>query len=281
MTDFDYEVKQKKSLVPSARRRKGGSKSKKCSLPSDNLTEAQKRKLNGPVYTVKMDRPMTWEELKGLPDTLRRQYLTNLIDTYEASQRMLGDMLGVSQATAGTELRRLGVQSGPAHGRESHGPVAERRKAMWEAFCNGVVGGGNAVNPTENEQIEPKDEQVESAEPGECSEIPTIGETVPEWCSENTPAGKPRLDAAEFVSEIEHPKQEEVQAVPELEQEPDGSEENPVTEESVHKEVLTRLAGEYDGSAEAVYASIGELMALFGGAEVHVKIVVGKSEATE
>ena len=39
---------------------------------------------------------------------------------------------------------------------------------------------------------------------------------------------------------------------------------------------MTGLAGEYEGEAGAVYARIWELMALFGGAEVHVKIVVGK-----
>ena len=271
MTDFDYEVKQKKSLVPSARHRKGGSKSKKCYLPSDNLTEAQKRKLNGPVYTVKMDRPMTWGELKGLPDTLRKQYLTGLIDTYEASQRMLGDMLGVSQATAGTELRRLGVQSGPAHGRESHGPVAERRKAMWEAFCNGVVGGGNAVNPTENEQIEPEDAQVENAEVQIVSEDEQAEGTEVQIVSEDAQD----LDAVKVTPDDgDEPEQAETDA----ETENHGEGDTARTEEAPWI-YPARLAMEYDGCADAVYANIGKLMSLYGGNRVQVKVIVGKSEA--
>ena len=263
MTDFDYEVKQKKSLVPSARRRKGGSKSKKCSLPSDNLTEAEKRKLNGPVCTVKMDQPMTWTELKGLPDTLRRPYLQNLVDTYEASQGMLGGMLGVSQVTAGNELRRLGIQSGPAHGRESVGPVAERRKAVWQAFCNGVVG-GNAIKSTENEQIEPADAQVENAEAQIVSEDEQEEGTVVRDVSEN---------AQDAAKDAQEQKPDEANTEPS----DDREDAKTRTEEAPGPRAdLTGLAGEYEGEAGAVYARIGELMALFGGAEVHVKIVVGK-----
>lgn len=47
MNDFDYDIVQKKRLVASARKQKCGSKSKKCSLPSDNLTAAQLKAKNG------------------------------------------------------------------------------------------------------------------------------------------------------------------------------------------------------------------------------------------
>lgn len=297
MTDFDYEVKQKKSLVPSARHRKGGSKSKKCYLPSDNLTEAQKRKLNGPVYTVKMDRPMTWEELRRLPDTLRRQYLTNLIDTYGASHRMLGEMLGVSRTAVSHELNRLGISTTGNLKNAKQGPRAERRKAMWAAFCNGVVGGGNAVKPGENEQIEPADAQVVDAEPEGCSEIPAPVETVPKLYLENTPVGLPRLDELGPVSEDAQDEAAEAQIVsedaqdtdavkvtPDDEGEPEQAEtdaepEHPGEGDKARAEegpriCPARLAMEYDGCADAVYASIGKLMDLYGGAQVRVNIIV-------
>ena len=262
MTDFDYEVKQKKSLVPSARRRKGGSKSTKCSLPSDNLTEAEKRKLNGPVCTVKMGQPMTWAELKGLPDTLRRPYLQNLVDTYEASQKMLGGMLGVSQVTAGNELRRLGIQSGPAHGRESVGPVAERRKAVWQAFCNGVVGGGNSIKPTENEQVEPADAQVENAETQVVSENEQVEEIVAPNVSEN---------AQDTTKDAQEQKPDEANTEPS----DDREDAETRTEEAPGPRAdLTRLAGEYRGEARAVYNDLRGLLDLFEGQSVRVKILV-------
>ena len=268
MTDFDYEVKQKKSLVPSARRRKGGSKSKKCSLPSDNLTEAEKRKLNGPVCTVKMGQPMTWAELKGLPDTLRRPYLQNLVDTYEASWRMLGDMLGVSQVTAGNELRRLGIQSGPAHGRGSRGAVVERRKAMWDAFCNGVVG-GNSIKPTENEQVEPADAQVENAGVQIVSEDAQVEDAEVQIVSEDA-----KVEDAEIVAQDEAHEPELAETDAETETENHGEGDTARTEEAPWI-YPARLAMEYDGCADAVYANIGKLMSLYGGNRVHVKVIIG------
>ena len=49
MNDFDFDVLQKKRIARGAYHRKNGSKSKRCTLPSDYLTAAEKRKLNGEV----------------------------------------------------------------------------------------------------------------------------------------------------------------------------------------------------------------------------------------
>ena len=48
MHDFDYDAMQKKRIARGASHMKRGSKSKKCTLPSDYLTAAQKRRLNAP-----------------------------------------------------------------------------------------------------------------------------------------------------------------------------------------------------------------------------------------
>ena len=50
MTDAEYvfqqDVKERKKMKTGAMHRKCGSKSKKCTLPSDYLTPSQKKKLN-------------------------------------------------------------------------------------------------------------------------------------------------------------------------------------------------------------------------------------------
>ena len=75
MNDFDYDVMQKKRIARGASRMKRGSKSKKCTLPSDYLTAAQKRRLNGPVSTYKLDEPMSLESFKAMPEDLQKQYM--------------------------------------------------------------------------------------------------------------------------------------------------------------------------------------------------------------
>jgi hypothetical protein len=162
MTDFDYDVKQKKSIARGAYARKGGSKSKKCSLPSDLLTDAQKRKLNGPCVEVKLDEPMKWDRFKSLPVSLAKEYIANLRETYNPSQKMLAEMFGVGQSAVCTVFKSLGINSGPAR-RADYGEETRIKQAKWDAFCHGVVGGGsNLIIEDANDQIEPENDEIET-----------------------------------------------------------------------------------------------------------------------
>lgn len=152
MNDFDYDSMQKKRIARGAMHMKRGSKSKKCSLPSDNLTPAQLRRLNGPVSTYKLDEPMNWESFKAMPEDLQKQYIRNLQDTYQATDGMLSTMLGKSKPTImklRNELDIAAVKSAKMKGKE-----AEIRDAKWEAFCNGVVGGKPGEPGEDNHTVE-------------------------------------------------------------------------------------------------------------------------------
>ena len=149
MNDFDYDVLQKKRTAAGARHMKRGSRSKRCSLPSDNLTPAQLKRRNGPVSTYKLDEPMRWDDFKTMPVDLQKQYLTNLVETYGATNEMLGDMFYVHPTHVGTVKKALGVVSHNPH--RLIGEKKTIRDQMWAAFCNGVVGGGDAVKETPRE----------------------------------------------------------------------------------------------------------------------------------
>ena len=154
MNAFDYDALQKKRIAAGARHMKRGSRSKRCSLPSDNLTPAQLKRRNGPVSTYKLDEPMRWDDFKAMPVDLQKQYLTNLVETYGATNEMLGDMFYVHPTRVGTVKKALGVVSHNPH--RLIGEKKAIRDQMWAAFCNGVVGGGDAVKetPREPEKVE-------------------------------------------------------------------------------------------------------------------------------
>ena len=143
MNDFDYDVLQKKRTAAGARHMKRGSRSKRCSLPSDNLTPAQLKRRNGPVSTYKLDAPMRWNDFKEMPVDLQKKYLTYLVETYGATNEMLGDMFYVHPTHVGAVKKALGVVSHNPH--RLIGEKKAIRDQMWAAFCNGVVGGGDAV----------------------------------------------------------------------------------------------------------------------------------------
>ena len=149
MNDFDYDVLQKKRTAAGARHMRRGSRSKRCSLPSDNLTPAQLKRRNGPVSTYKLDEPMRWDDFKAMPVDLQKKYLTNLVETYGATNEMLGDMFYVHPTHVGAVKKALGVVSHNPH--RLIGEKKAIRDQMWAAFCNGVVGGGDAVKETPRE----------------------------------------------------------------------------------------------------------------------------------
>ena len=154
MNDFDYDVLQKKRIAAGARHMRRGSRSTRCFLPSDNLTPAQLKRRNGPVSTYKLDAPMRWDDFKEMPADLQKQYLTYLVETYGATNEMLGDMFYVHPTYVGAVKKALGVVS--HNPRRVIGEKKAIRDHMWAAFCNGVVGGGDAVKetPREPEKVE-------------------------------------------------------------------------------------------------------------------------------
>ena len=98
------------------------------------------------MSTYKLDAPMRWDDFKAMPVDLQKKYLTGLIETYHATNEMLGDMFYVHPTHVGTVKKALGVISSNPH--KLTGEKKAIRDQMWAAFCNGVVGGGDAVKET-------------------------------------------------------------------------------------------------------------------------------------
>lgn len=99
MTDFAYDCLQKKRLAQQAKYRKNGSKSKKCTLPSDRLTNRQWKERCGPVMSYNMGAPVVWESFKNFPLDIQKEYITNLQSKYGATATDLGKMFGVKALT--------------------------------------------------------------------------------------------------------------------------------------------------------------------------------------
>ena len=103
MTDerfvYNADLRDRKRAAQGARAKKGGSKSRRCPLPSDNLSAAQKRKLNGSVESISLNSPMSWARLRELTPTLQLLYLDHLVNEHKARRVDLMRMLGVSSCT--------------------------------------------------------------------------------------------------------------------------------------------------------------------------------------
>lgn len=112
MNDFDFDVMTKKRIARGAAARKCGSKSRRCTLPSDYLTDAQKKARNGKLSTYNLSKPMTYEQFKLMPRDLQREYLLKLRNDMHASSRVIAQMFGCSYETVRVVIRDLGINTG-------------------------------------------------------------------------------------------------------------------------------------------------------------------------
>ena len=184
MHDFDYDAMQKKRIARGASHMKHNRKG--CSLPSDYLTAAQKRRLNGPVSTYKLDEPMNWESFKAMPEDLQKKYILNLQETYQANNDMLGKMFGVTGVSVCKMRHALGI-SAMGQSKMTRDEVAVR-DAKWDAFCNGVVGGKPGEVEDEEaeeshngiEEFESFDDSADKSEQIEIEEMKPVEEPVKE-----------------------------------------------------------------------------------------------------
>lgn len=159
MTDFDFENREKKIIAGSAYRKKSGRNSRKCSLPSDLLTESQKRKQNGPVVSVKLGKPMGWAEFRLLNDDLKLEYLNSLNPGWHPNLSMLAEMFGVSITPVSRETKRIGW----APDAEAPGRRSQQQKKDWWNFCHGEQAGEKTEE--ECEMMNAKNEEPRTASP--------------------------------------------------------------------------------------------------------------------
>lgn len=116
MTDFDYDVMQKKRIASGAYHRKGTTNRKGCVLPHELLKPKELKKLNGKITTVSLMRPITWERLKGLASDLQEEYLNTQIRRFGVGLATIGrELFGISDAALGNYVRdhELAVISAP------------------------------------------------------------------------------------------------------------------------------------------------------------------------
>ena len=161
MNDYEYVFKQdarsKKITAQSARKMNRTGKGA-VKFPSDYLTKKEKEKLNGPVNTYDMGKPMVWKDFIKLPDDIKRAYLNGLADKYNPTADMIAQMFCVSKTTVDRMRADLKVKS-TIKGRTSAADVVKKRKA-WDEFL-GVAEKEEYVAPVIDVVPIERDEPVE------------------------------------------------------------------------------------------------------------------------
>ena len=127
MNEFYEEVLERKAVASGARHKKSGAHSKSCSMPTDTMTAAEIKKLNGNVVTYRLGKPMNWETFTAMPADLQAEYINKLIDRYGVTTTRLAGMFGVDKENLAHKLQELKVRHIPKR-------MTAEQIATWRAF---------------------------------------------------------------------------------------------------------------------------------------------------
>lgn len=134
MTDAELimrsEAKEHKANGRAVYNRASRGGSKHCHLPSDNMTKAQLKKMNGDVIVLQMNKPIPWKEFKKYHPDLQREYLENLVKNYGARQVDIANMFGLEKSYCSKCITLIAPNLFKNHGKKSPDP-------RWLAFISG------------------------------------------------------------------------------------------------------------------------------------------------
>ena len=99
MTDSEYvfqqDIKERKQQVNGARHRKRGSKSKKCSLPSDTLTAKEIKERCGAIITMNPQKRYSLNEFHQFPDDIKGIYIKAIQKRFHVGSSDIAEMFGM------------------------------------------------------------------------------------------------------------------------------------------------------------------------------------------
>lgn len=133
LSDEEYiyrqDIKEKKSAGRGAFYKKNGSKSKKCSLPSDFMSRKEIKKLSGECNSWSMKEFYSYKDFKKMPDDLALQYVNSLINRFNIGIGIISeDVMGCTSMALKNNLKSRGlleyVNKSPSGGAASKGRIA-------------------------------------------------------------------------------------------------------------------------------------------------------------
>lgn len=164
MTDekyvFEETSRERKRVGTGAYSRKRGSRSKKCTLPSDNMTAGQLKKRNGEVMQYNLKAPMGWLVFRSMPADLQKEYIKSCAYKYEARGCDMAEMFGISRNGFSAAMVGLFGSNTPFTG-------ASRKKTspLWEEFIRGDISVSAEPTPAAvNSPVEAKESSESETE---------------------------------------------------------------------------------------------------------------------
>lgn len=129
---------EKKNIARSSHCRKTHcGKGGRVKFPSDYKTKKELKAMNGDVKTYNLNKPMTWEEFKKLPEDLKITYIKKLRNEFKVPDKILAETMGVGRSHFCKIIKDLGLSRGreaAAASKKWEGSEYSKRFFAWCGF---------------------------------------------------------------------------------------------------------------------------------------------------
>ena len=149
---------EKKKIARSSHNRKTHcGKGGRVKFPSDYLSKKELKAMNGEVKSYNLNRPMTWEEFRSMPQDLQIIYIKKLRNEFGVPDIVLGKAMGVCKSSFSKAMKDLNLSLGKSAGATSKQWFGSEKSSKFSEYWNKF----NKEKAVEEDNIEEEAEVVE------------------------------------------------------------------------------------------------------------------------
>lgn len=128
---------EKKKIAHSSHNRKTHcGKGGRVKFPSDYLSKKELKAMNGDVKSYNLNRPMTWEEFRSMPQDLQIMYVKKLRNEFGVPDIVLSKAMGVCKSSFSKAMRDLNLSLGKSAGATGKKWLNSEKSSKFSEYWN-------------------------------------------------------------------------------------------------------------------------------------------------
>lgn len=169
---------EKKKIAHSSHNRKTHcGKGGRVKFPSDYLSKKELKAMNGEVKSYNLNKPMTWEEFRSMPQDLQIMYIKKLRNEFGVPDSVLGKAMGVCRSSFSKAMRDLNLSLGKSAGATGRQWFGSEKSLKFSEYWNKF---NKEEDTVEEDSVEDATEVESTKEANNSKEFAQIGTYITE-----------------------------------------------------------------------------------------------------
>lgn len=169
---------EKKKIAHSSHNRKTHcGKGGRVKFPSDYLSKKELKAMNGEVKSYNLNKPMTWEEFRSMPQDLQIMYIKKLRNEFGVPDSVLGKAMGVCKSSFSKAMKDLNLSLGKSAGAIGKQWLSSEKSSKFSEYWNKF---NKEEDTVEEDSVEDATEVESTKEANNSKEFAQIGTYITE-----------------------------------------------------------------------------------------------------